>query len=406
MKISTNLYFTTLNRRLSEQQNEISNLQTQLASGKKAPTASMNSQAAMSSLRMSSIIQEQQNHKSSLQKADGRLQQEENLIAGMRRISDRIHELSITAANDTYSAEDRKLIAIEVAQFKDQLLAYANERDEDGNYFFAGAATATKPFINTQIVDFGALSANQTLTIAGITITAGGSGATTAEVAAAFDSLAKGAAGDSSGGNIASTSGTLTGYTTGAIANTDQVTFTPTTGTAGSLSVAGTGASATTIASGTTVSYVGDQTAIKVDVGNGEKIRVNTTGTEILSNIKRTAANGDVTYLTAFEMLDEFEAALNANNQADIAKAMADAENFSEKLSKKQVELGLSQARISNRLDIIDEKTILYKDLMSKSVDTDYTEAITKLSANMLALEAAQSTFAKVSQLSLFDYLR
>ena len=405
MKISTNLYFTTLNRRLSEQQNEISNLQTQLASGKKAPTASMNSQAAMSSLRMSSVIQEQQNHKSSLQKADGRLRQEESLVSGMRRISDRIHELSITAANDTYSAEDRKLIAIEVVQFKDQLLAYANERDEDGNYFFAGAASATKPFINTQIVDFGALTANQTLTIAGITITAGGSGATAAEVAAAFDSLAKGAAGDSSGGNIASTSGTLTGYTTGAIANTDQVTFTPTTGTTSSLSVAGTGASATTIASGTTISYVGDQTAIKVDVGNGEKIRVNTTGTEILSNIKRTAANGDVTYLTAFEMLDEFEAALNANNQADIAKAMADAENFSEKLSKKQVELGLSQARISNRLDIIDEKTILYKDLMSKSVDTDYTEAITKLSANMLALEAAQSTFAKVSQLSLFDYL-
>ena len=122
MKISTNLYFTTLNRRLSEQQNEIANLQTQLASGKKAPTASMNSQAAMSSLRMSSVIQEQQNHKSSLQKADGRLQQEESLVSAMRRISDRIHELSITAANDTYSAEDRTLIAIEVAQLKEQLL--------------------------------------------------------------------------------------------------------------------------------------------------------------------------------------------------------------------------------------------------------------------------------------------
>ena len=104
-------------------------------------------------------------------------------------------------------------------------------------------------------------------------------------------------------------------------------------------------------------------------------------------------------------MLEEFETALNANNQTNIAKAMSDAENFSEKLSKKRVELGLSQSRISNRLDIIDEKTILYKDLMSKSVDTDYTEAITKLSANMLALEAAQSTFAKVSQLSLFNYM-
>ena len=405
MKISTNLYFTTLNRRLSEQQNEITNLQTQLASGKKAPTASMNSQAAMSSLRMSSVIQEQQNHKSSLQKADGRLQQEESLVSAMRRISDRIHELSITAANDTYSAEDRKLIAIEVGQLKEQLLSYANEQDEGGNYFFSGAATSTKPFINTQIVDFGALTANQTLSIAGITITAGGSGATAAEVAAAFDNLAKGAAGDASGGNIASASGTLTGYSTGAISNTDQVTFTPTTGTNGSLSAAGTGASATSIASGTAISYVGDQTAIEVDVGNGEKIRVNTTGTEILSRIKRTAANGDVTYVTAFEMLEEFETALNVNNQTNIAKAMSDAENFSEKLSKKRVELGLSQNRISNRLDIIDEKTILYKDLMSKSVDTDYTEAITKLSANMLALEAAQSTFAKVSQLSLFNYM-
>ena len=110
---------------------------------------------------------------------------------------------------------------------------------------------------------------------------------------------------------------------------------------------------------------------------------------------------------------DEFELIFNIEaNEKVIFKNLNlelpqdyDAENFSEKLSKKRVELGLSQNRISNRLDIIDEKTILYKDLMSKSVDTDYTEAITKLSANMLALEAAQSTFAKVSQLSLFNYM-
>ena len=95
----------------------------------------------MSSLRMSSVIQEQQDHKSSLTKADGRLQQEESLVSAMRRISDRVHELSITAANDTYSAEDRALIAIEVGQLKEQLLSYANEQDEDGNYFFSGAAT-------------------------------------------------------------------------------------------------------------------------------------------------------------------------------------------------------------------------------------------------------------------------
>ena len=84
---------------------------------------------------------------------------------------------------------------------------------------------------------------------------------------------------------------------------------------------------------------------------------------------------------------------------------MAEAESFSEVLLKKQVELGMSQNSIANRVDIIDEKTLVYKDLLSNVADTDYSEAITKLSAQMLALEAAQSTFAKVSQLTLFDYI-
>ena len=84
---------------------------------------------------------------------------------------------------------------------------------------------------------------------------------------------------------------------------------------------------------------------------------------------------------------------------------MAEAESFSEVLLKKQVELGMSQNSIANRVDIIDEKTLVYKDLLSNVADTDYSEAITQLSAQMLALEAAQSTFAKVSQLTLFDYI-
>ena len=65
----------------------------------------------------------------------------------------------------------------------------------------------------------------------------------------------------------------------------------------------------------------------------------------------------------------------------------------------------IRDSSIANRVDIIDEKTLVYKDLLSNVADTDYSEAITKLSAQMLALEAAQSTFAKVSQLTLFDYI-
>ena len=46
------------------------------------------------------------------------------------------------------------------------------------------------------------------------------------------------------------------------------------------------------------------------------------------------------------------------------------------------------------------------KTTLSQMEDLDYTEAITKMNKDMLALEAAQSSFAKISQLSLFDYIK
>ena len=198
------------------------------------------------------------------------------------------------------------MIATEVAQYKEQLLAYSNSKDENDNYFFSGTKNSTQAFL---------------------------------------------------------------------------------------------------MAPDGSVTYQGDQTAIFVEIGSGEKIRVNTIGSELLGNVSRTADDGSISKVSAFTMIDDFVIALNSNNSTNISRAMADAESFSNSLSKKQVELGLSQNSVANRLEIIEEKTILYKNILSKSVDTDYTAAITELSTNMLALEAAQSTFAKVSHLSLFDYL-
>jgi len=42
---------------------------------------------------------------------------------------------------------------------------------------------------------------------------------------------------------------------------------------------------------------------------------------------------------------------------------------------------------------------------MSDIQDLDYTEAITKMNKDQLALEAAQSSFAKISKLSLFNFI-
>ena len=56
--------------------------------------------------------------------------------------------------------------------------------------------------------------------------------------------------------------------------------------------------------------------------------------------------------------------------------------------------------------DLLADTTARYEVLLSDTQDLDYSTAVTKLSAELLSLEAAQSSFVKISQLSLFNYLR
>ena len=84
-------------------------------------------------------------------------------------------------------------------------------------------------------VEFGALANLETVILAGLTFTASGA-KTGAEVAAAFSNLADGYAG------TGAFTGTLTGYSTGAVQETDKVVFTASTvGNKTNLAATGTG---------------------------------------------------------------------------------------------------------------------------------------------------------------------
>ena len=81
-------------------------------------------------------------------------------------------------------------------------------------------------------VTFGNLNAGQTITLGGLTFTAGSTGATAAQVAQAFQSLTNGAttgAGTLANNGSGTYSGALTGWTTGTIAGDGSVLFSSTT---------------------------------------------------------------------------------------------------------------------------------------------------------------------------------
>jgi len=55
---------------------------------------------------------------------------------------------------------------------------------------------------------------------------------------------------------------------------------------------------------------------------------------------------------------------------------------------------------------VLEENRLQLKTVLSQIEDLDYTEAVTEMQKKMMALQASQSSFAQISRLNLFEYIR
>ena len=137
-------------------------------------------------------------------------------------------------------------------------------------------ATRASTTAETAKVTFSNLAAGKTIILGGLTVTAGENGATAAEVASAFKSIAADGAADATGATIASVAGTLTGWSTGAQSGS-SVTFTSTvTGDVTDIANTGTG-TASIVSSPASYQFtgmsIGSDGLISVNYGDGSTIK-------------------------------------------------------------------------------------------------------------------------------------
>ena len=152
--------------------------------------------------------------------------------------------------------------------------------------------------------------------------------------------------------------------------------------------------------------YMGDPTRMNVRVGDQRSIPINRTGTDAFVPVPRTDTNGKVTGVGFFQSLDNLIAGLNNSNGNDIRRGVGE-------LDTMQLGVSLAQAQIGTNLNVVDQQTSVLEDTtlnlkttLSSIEDLDYASAITKMNQQMMSLEAAQASFAKVSQLNLFNYIK
>jgi flagellar hook-associated protein 3 FlgL len=153
------------------------------------------------------------------------------------------------------------------------------------------------------------------------------------------------------------------------------------------------------------VVYQGDQARMVINVGDNRRMNLNLPGSDAFSNVVRDDGKGGRTGVGFFQSLNDLIDAVKGSNRVGIQRGISEIDVLQQGLSDATAKVGTDLNVVDAQNNVLDEITLRLKSTMSDIQDLDYTEAITKMNKDSLALEAAQSSFAKISKLSLFNFI-
>ena len=141
------------------------------------------------------------------------------------------------------------------------------------------------------------------------------------------------------------------------------------------------------------VTYNGDHGRLQINVSDVRRLSINTIGPELFSTAD-------------FAALDDLVTKLNADNGSGIRSAISAVETINNKLTVSYGTMASRVAAIESQRTIIEDTELRIDELLLREDDLDYAEAVTELTQESVALQALQASFAKLSQLTLFNFLR
>mgnify|MGYP006074158157 CR=1 FL=1 len=307
MKVSTSQIFERAMTQMSSQQAKVTDLQTQLATGKQILRPSDNPDKAGVIQRLNTAYNRLDSYSNNLSVVSSRVEAEEAALMTSEKVLQRVRELAVRANNGTLSQDDRQIISTEIKALRDQMLSLANSRDSNQNYLFAGSMARTAPFGEDE---------------AGVT------------------------------------------------------------------------------------TYLGDDKLVMVNVSDQRQLMLNRPGSEVFSSIIRVDENGASERVGFFSVLDDMTEALDNSDPEQINRGLAEVSELTQSMALSLADMGSRLSIVDAQVDALSETKLRYQAMLSEAEDLDYAEAITKLTAEIMSLEAGQSSFVKISQLSLFDYIR
>ena len=421
MTISTSGFYQKNIDLFSRLNNDVSDLQVQVSTGKKSLSLTRDIQDI-------SLLNATEEHKLEITQFKNNAEQ---VVSDLERIdisfeqlqnaSVRLKELHIESSNGFLTSEERRLFQIEIAGIKKEILSLANGQDALGNGYFSGTSIAAKPFEinNLGEVNYVGSAVNKTLQVSrGSDLRQNFSGTevflsanTGSEKFSIFEALDEFSRSLDYGIYSGSSSNLLSNGTAvdvvlpasgqkneykfdlsanGAIYNVEAHVY------ANDFNGLVAAINEHTSASGITA-VVSSANKIRLS-GNGVDLKLS----KFVTDLPNTADQSiGVQKTVDSNISDEIILPHSLSNLAVQNKL----HNVFEHFISKRTELGVASSTAQNFVDSTQNTLVDLSEDISKIEDADMAELLTKLQGLLTNKEAAQATFSRLSSKNLFDFM-
>ena len=423
MKISTKLFNQQQVSRFSKLNEEIQSLQNKISTGKNIVQASDDPIGAVNLSGLQQVKERFGQYSRNADNAINRLTIADTALQSVTTLMVRAKELAIQAANDTFGAQDREALALELEEMKNELFSVANSTDSSGAFIFGGYHTNTQPFQKDNDLNIvykgdrgtNAVSVSETRTI-GTTLDGGSvfmavkSGNAVSPMFTILEDIINSIRTASESVVEASAIGKATlqinnenpgNYSFNLSDSSSSVDISvdlPSSDLSGLVTaINAAGLNITATLSGSTITLVDD---------NNGPITIKDLQIEGIDRSEKTPKS----FLT-FDAVDGAGTSLGHpqilyDKNQTIQNRLDDIKSVQEHIANQKAVIGARTNSLERQKELLAQRNIQVSEDMSEISDADLAALVTDLQGQITGLQASQQAFVKISNLSLFQYLR
>jgi flagellar hook-associated protein 3 FlgL len=397
IRVSTANAFSTGVDTLQMRQRELSDAQAQLVSGKRVAKPSDDPTGAARAERALASIARAEANQRALDASRNAMTLSEAALGDGIGLLQQAREALVASGNGSWSAEQRRYAAEQIAGLRDQLLSVANRDNGAGGYLFGGQDARQRPFDN------GAGGAVQWVGVSGAQVTASDE-----PLPLTMDGQVVWLQAASGNGvfetDVAAAAGSAW-IDAGRVRDPSQVTG------QGYDIVFDVGAAGTTVSvlradgatvvnnaawqAGQEIAFDGIGVTLQGEPADGDRFRVEPSQQE----------------LSVFDALDRAVAVLSdpdatASQVTQAVKfGLRDVDAVMSNMNSRRADAGAWLNRIDNVEDRISQVSLQSETERSNAEDLDMVQAVSDFQAKQSSYDAALRTYGMVQRLSLFQYL-